>query len=324
MNNNVISGSLVYKGEPGLSAYELAVQNGYEGTLDEWLRSLGTSSMFNQYSASYTTTESTTDFELPEEYIEGGFVDVYVDGLHIKSSEYSVANENNSYLVRFNTAVSSGKSVELLTTMISTQNLPISDTTASTSTNDTASGSKAVYDYVGDYIESKKSSTINEGSTNDTISTSKAVYDYVQVMLDTIYPVGSIYMSVNSANPSIWFGGTWEAWGSGRVPVGVNVTDTSFNEVEKTGGEKTHALSINEMPSHTHAQNSHRHKALRYTINHSQSGNNIMAVYTAESPNGESQGYTDYVTATNKNTGGSQSHNNLQPYITCYMWKRTA
>jgi len=57
---------------------------------------------------------------------------------------------------------------------------------------------------------------------------------------DLIYPVGSIYMSVNSTNPSVMFGGTWESWGSGKVPVGVNTEETEFNTVEKTGGEKTH------------------------------------------------------------------------------------
>ena len=57
---------------------------------------------------------------------------------------------------------------------------------------------------------------------------------------DCIYPIGSIYLSVNNINPSEYFGGTWVAWGSGRVPVGVNSSDSSFNTVEKTGGSKTH------------------------------------------------------------------------------------
>lgn len=56
---------------------------------------------------------------------------------------------------------------------------------------------------------------------------------------DYIYPVGSIYLSTNNVNPGTIFGGTWEAWGGGRVPVGVVATDTDFNTANKTGGEKT-------------------------------------------------------------------------------------
>ena len=55
-------------------------------------------------------------------------------------------------------------------------------------------------------------------------------------ILKRIYPVGSIYMSVNNTNPSNLFGGTWAAWGAGRVPVGVNASDSDFSTVEKTGG----------------------------------------------------------------------------------------
>lgn len=121
----------------------------------------------------------------------------------------------------------------------------------------------------------------------------------------TIYPVGSIFMSVSQTNPrSLFGGGTWVAWGSGRVPVGVNAADSSFNTVEKTGGEKAHTLTVNEMPSHTHG--------VSY-INHEFGGS---GAYTAglNGPN---------VWQSNA-AGGNVAHNNLQPYITCYMWKRTA
>ena len=73
------------------------------------------------------------------------------------------------------------------------------------------------------------------------------------VTLDKVYPVVSIYMSVNNTNPGTLFGGTWVTWGAGRVPVSVNTSDGDFSTVEKTGGEKTHTLSINEMPSHKHS-----------------------------------------------------------------------
>lgn len=147
--------------------------------------------------------------------------------------------------------------------------------------------------------------------------TSKEAYDKSveamktaqQVTFDTIYPVGSIYMSVNATNPSELFGGTWVAWGSGRVPVGVDTSDSDFSTIEKTGGEKTHELSINEMPSHTHANYA---KRTNVTIN--SSGNTIISCHRSNT--GASTG--DNI----GKTGSNAPHNNLQPYITCYMWKR--
>ena len=134
-------------------------------------------------------------------------------------------------------------------------------------------------------------------------------------LYNLIYPVGSIYMSISSANPSMQFGGTWVSWGSGRVPVGVDGT-TDFNTVEKIGGEKKHLLSTVEMPSHTH------------TIRDGKNGAKVPTYYSdaggveVTKPDGTKVSNGPYVYA--ENTGGDQAHNNLQPYITCYMWKRTA
>lgn len=128
-------------------------------------------------------------------------------------------------------------------------------------------------------------------------------------LLDCIYPVGSIYMTTSNTNPSTIFGGVWQSWGHGRVPVGVDTADSSFNKVEKTGGEKTHKLTTNEMPSHGHQTN--------ITLgNRTQSGSGIWAAAPGE-VDSTWVGYAGGV-------GGSAAHNNLQPYITCYMWKRTA
>ena len=132
-------------------------------------------------------------------------------------------------------------------------------------------------------------------------------------LVDLIYPVGSIYMSVNNTNPSTLFGGTWTAWGAGRVPVGVDTTQTDFNTVEKTGGESKHTLSVQELPSHAHGT---RYKGFTLTGNK----NGFMVLRRNDSD--DSYDGTDSDAA--MNTGGGQAHNNLQPYITCYMWKRTA
>ena len=124
------------------------------------------------------------------------------------------------------------------------------------------------------------------------------------------YPVGSIYLSVDSANPSTKFGGTWVAWGAGRVPVGINETDSDFNAVEKTGGEKTHTLTQNELPA-----------SLSFKTN-----DIGFQVYGEGTNQGEEVGtaFGSNTTLNLTNLDGGQAHNNLQPYITCYMWKRTA
>lgn len=248
-------------------------------------------------------------------------------------------------------------------------------------------------------------------------------------ILNTVYPVGSIYTSVNSTDPSTLFGGTWERFGKGKVLVGVDEDDSDFSEANKTGGEKTHTLTTNEMPSHTHTQNSHTHTIGSHTHSvpahshglnshthsfsdttssagshtHSVSGtaasagshvhnlelyrcdreasgygayggdgrgfNNRLMVsapantydiasagththrvsgtaasagshtHTVSGTTGAASGSTanssalisgsatptcSSTTATNNNTGGSGSHNNLQPFITVFIWVRTA
>lgn len=169
----------------------------------------------------------------------------------------------------------------------------------------------------------------------------KLLRDYIQSFVKTMYPVGSIYMSVNATNPSAYFGGTWVAWGSGRVPVGINTADGNFNTVEKTGGAATVTLSVAQMPAHTHtftgssattsSKGAHTHNVGR--DGDGASGSSTYTVHSkgvtgagATSPTSSAGAHTHTLTAkgTNSNTGGGGAHSNLQPYITCYMWKRTA
>lgn len=133
-----------------------------------------------------------------------------------------------------------------------------------------------------------------------------------KTLLDFVYPIGSIYFSISSTNPGLLIGGTWTSWGAGRVPVGVDTTDSDFNSVEKTGGEKTHKLTVAEMPEHDH-------DSLNYTNGYAEptTGQGSFRQLLA----GDSAS-TSYVAV--KNSGGDQAHNNVQPYITCYMWKRVA
>ena len=140
-------------------------------------------------------------------------------------------------------------------------------------------------------------------------------YNIENIMLST-YPVGSIYMSVNNTNPSTLFGGTWEAWGKGRVPVCVDTEDVNFNSVEKTGGESTVTLTESQIPSHRHGFTDGA-KAIVYENPVLMSAGSDFQAFRAPTSG------TLSVSGTS-NTGGGDSHNNLQPYITCYMWKRTA
>ena len=124
-------------------------------------------------------------------------------------------------------------------------------------------------------------------------------------VINYLYPVGSIYMSATMstvAQVQAAFGGTWVKWGAGRVPVGVNTSETEFNTVEKTGGSK-------------------------YLQEHSHNTVNWAAGYQTGSQSGY---FTVLCGSSSTNTkqavanAGTGDSGNLQPYITCYMYKRTA
>lgn len=167
----------------------------------------------------------------------------------------------------------------------------------------------------------------NSISIIDSITTASVVMNF-------IYPAGSIYMSVNSTNPAYLFGGTWTAWGSCRMLVGIDTSDSSLSTVEKTGGEKAHTLSTSEIPAHTHgkrtligsvwnmaAQNATQNISCSgvFSTRTTSEGVGYATVY-----NTRNDGFTFDRSYEHTSVGGSGSHNNLQPYITCYIWKRTA
>lgn len=144
-------------------------------------------------------------------------------------------------------------------------------------------------------------------------------------IFDIIYPVGSIYQTMDSSfNPSTAFGGTWSRI-KGRVLVGVDENDSTFKSAKLTGGEKSHWLSIHETPSHTHAlePNGSAH-SFSWGANKGTVYVNADAVGGA-SPSGTNRLYTRQNEWNQTGASGStQPHNNLQPYITCYIWERTA
>lgn len=118
------------------------------------------------------------------------------------------------------------------------------------------------------------------------------------VSFDDVYPVGSIYLSVNNANPSTLFGGTWEQI-EDKFLLGAGTTHAGGT----TGGEETHTLTIEEMPSHTHT---------------------IPVGVVGNSGTARSVIATNQQSRASDATGGDQPHNNMPPYIAVYIWKRTA
>lgn len=176
----------------------------------------------------------------------------------------------------------------------------------------------------------------------------------LQNILDFVYPVGSIYMTTNNQDPSTLFGGEWVAWGQGRVPVGAG-TGKDSNGVSKefspneTGGEYKHTLSASEMPKHNHStQHPNWNESVEYSY---QDGTGNLKFYdktydTYYMPDkttafnekkinesdllnvkegvGKTIEKKKFYSAVVEANGNDQPHNNIQPYITCYMWKRTA
>jgi microcystin-dependent protein len=176
----------------------------------------------------------------------------------------------------------------------------------------------------------------------------QAVTDLKAALVDLLYPVGCIKITISSTNPGTYLGGTWSAFGSGRVPVGYDSGQTEFDTDEETGGAKTHTLTTAEMPSHTHVQDAHTHtqnshnhtqdahahtvSGIRGNIGWSGGGSRALdpdvggaqGTSSVTATNQAATATNQNTTATNQNTGGGGAHNNLQPYIVVRMWKRTA
>lgn len=139
------------------------------------------------------------------------------------------------------------------------------------------------------------------------------------------WPVGSVFIGVVATSPATLLGGgTWVAIGAGRVLVGQDAGDADFDTLEETGGAKTVTLTEAQIPSHTHIQNPHQHN-IGHVRSATTGGATTQIARTGDTSSTLGADVaTDNATATNQNTGGGQSHPNVQPFLVVKMWKRTA
>lgn len=139
---------------------------------------------------------------------------------------------------------------------------------------------------------------------NDLYLETSSIVHNGKLLSNILYPIGSIYLSINNTNPTNFFGGTWEQI-KDRFLLSAGDTYTAGS----IGGETTHTLTVNEMPSHSH------------NVYGAMSGNNWAITNTGNDWQMTTKSWNiDMITP----TGGSQAHNNMPPYLTVYVWKRTA
>lgn len=171
-----------------------------------------------------------------------------------------------------------------------------------------------------DYVKSNPTVQINElmlefTFTNKLQDEQDVVWNRIKgKIFDMIYPIGSIYTSVNNVDPSVLFGGSWE-----KIEDKFLLASGNYN-LGDVGGEATHKLTVDEMPSHNHTQAQHRHSLNR---NFSDGSGGSTSAYITTADRKTSTKYTDYQTPTINNTGGGLAHNNMPPYLVINVWKRT-
>ena len=206
--------------------------------------------------------------------------------------------------------------------------------------NNSSSLNKKITEKVVDNINYDASGTVQDQilELKTTITGMQNQIDNIKgEVINEIYPVGSIYMSTEDdtvEKVQSKFGGTWEKYSQGRTLIGEG-TGTDSNGLIQTftngsmGGEYTHTLNISEMPSHTHTQNPHFHR-VGFDNGKTRIGLNAGVAQPDISMYIGNYGFgarvntmiTDAVTATNNNTGGNSPHNNIEPYIVTYMYRR--
>ena len=172
----------------------------------------------------------------------------------------------------------------------------------------TAVNTKA--DLAGSASQAFSATTAVAGTNTTQVATTAFVLNPLNIA-DVVYPVGSIFTTVtayadSAAVVAVIGGTTWTAFGAGKVLVGLDSGDTDFDVIEETGGSKTHTLTTDEIPAHTHSYDRQNPTTDSLSIHD-----------TTRTTGGNSS-------ATSGSAGGGSAHTIVQPYIVVYMWKRTA
>ena len=209
---------------------------------------------------------------------------------------------------------------------------------------------KSVVNAICDTVDANTTDIRDIETRVDTLEAKTAV----KVIIDVVYPVGSIYITKDSTNPgTTWPGTTWTREAQGRCIIGIG---TGYTTVGATGGSSTVTLDATQIPSHTHTIPNHTHTfsgttrdsgwhshsiSANYTsnVNHAHYGHDsVCATGINENNNagnpiisGAGTHSHSYSGTTSSNNGGNTgstgrggSHNNMQPYIVMYIWRRTA
>ena len=268
-------------------------------------------------------SENVPDYSSNAPYIERIFTSLDdISGVHIQT--YDINSGNNKY-------------ISYLFNIVEQEN---ASTTYLTKNSGTAVLKGNVVDDLSTYDWNNAPSV---GAVRNYIESGSVVQSQKEwlkdLILETTHPIGSLEINTSGINPSEYLGGRWESFGSGRTLVGVDSSDSDFDTVEETGGEKTHTLTTNEIPAHTHGS-----KSLVGTwanwgegsgmVSSSANGYKVTGIVSAVGDNnqygwgtgtGRDQDNTSLkidATHEHNSVGGGQAHNNLQPYITVYFWKR--
>lgn len=257
---------------------------------------------FNQVQADWNVTETSSN--------------AYIKNKPTQLSQFS--NDSN-----FATQTEVNQSIETATDPIfeevDTLSTNVGELSSSVSSlSGTVNGLNTTVTSLAGALDNKVDKEVGKGlSSNDFTSAYKELLDGLKnEVLNQLYPVGTIYQSTTLSTATqvatALGGGTWEAYGQGRVLVG-KATSGTFGTIGATGGETTHTLTIDEIPSHNHV-------AIRGNTSETASGSGWGGVDQFVRSSADSY----YRAVDTSSTGGGGAHNNLQPYIVVYIWRRTA
>ena len=147
------------------------------------------------------------------------------------------------------------------------------------------------------------------GTLDSTTINGRAIKQNGRTLLDMFYPVGAIFITTVNTNPSSYMGGSWVRFGNGQTLVGVNESDGDFNSAQKSGGSKSHTIDYSNFPARATIQKSWKGGTVSYAP--WQGGSVSAGKWIVSTPYDMGEPY-------------GRAISNLQPYITVYMWRRTA